>query len=141
MVQYKSNSTKNIGIQSVGTAPSTVNIMSIDIPQECDEIRFQYFTNTTKNLPLYSFANRYNVPTWAGDGNRLNLDYWAIPMVDGAGSSLLSDSVFNYSQEVIIRNPTSFGKTIYFSHWLVGDFTGVWGVQYQIIGGCNPNGY
>ena len=140
MVQYKSNSTKNIGIHSVGTN-GFYNIMSIDIPQECDEIRFQYFGNATKNIPMYSFADRYNVATWAGDNNRINLDYWAIPIVDGNGAPLLSDNIFNYAQEVIIRNPTSFGKTIYFSHWQVGDLSGVWGVQYQIIGGCNPNGY
>ncbi len=140
MVQYKSNSTKNVGIRPVGTGGVSHTIVSIDIPEQCDEIRFQYFGNTSKNVPFYSFADRYNVATFTGDSSRVNLDYWTIPYTDSSGNLPRFDGSFGYGEIVVIRNPTSFGKTIYFSHLQIGDNTGVFGVQYQIIGGCN-NGY
>jgi|SaaInlStandDraft_1057018.scaffolds.fasta_scaffold32199_3 hypothetical protein len=136
MVQYKINETKNIGIRSAGTGGSTHNIASIDLPEQCDEIRFQYYSNTTKNVPFYSFSDRYNVASFTGDTNRQNLDYWIMP-----ADNTLTDGIFTYSQQYIIRNPTSFGKTIYFSHNEIGVNGAPFGVQYQIIGGCNTNGY
>lgn len=141
MVVHKSNKVSSSGIISVGNNTAT-RIISIDVPQQCDEIRFQYFGNTSKNVPIYSFDEYYNVNDYNSStmGFAL-LNRWVLPLVDGNGVALLSESSFLYSQEIVIRNPSSFGKTIYFSHREIGDNSGVFGVQWQIIGGCNPNGY
>lgn len=137
----KSNTTNSTGILTVGNGTST-RIISIDIPEQCDEIRFQVALNATKNVPCYSFDDFFNRDRYNSDNNGYTfLNKWTLPCTDGSGNAFLSDGTWTYSQEIVIRNPSSFGKSIYFTHREIGDASGSFFVQWQIIGGCATNGY
>ncbi len=117
-------------------------VYSIRIPQECDEIRFQLFNQREKNSFCYSFDDKFGVPEINTFDATQSLSIYRLPFLNSEVQFLMTDSQsLGYSQEVIIRNPSDFGETIYFFSHVVGDGNGLWGVQWQIIGGCNPNGY
>jgi len=137
MVKYKSNTVKNSGYQSVGTATET-NIYSISIPEKADEIRFQVLmTNAAKNVPMYSFNPKFEVNTWDSSQSQFDLDHWTLPMLDGGGDALMRDGgMFAYTYEIVIRTPSNFGEQIYFSCSTVGAAMETIKIQWQIIGGC-----
>ncbi len=143
MVLHKSNTVRNSGVLSVLGASGGFNyrVFSINIPKECDEIRFQLFNNSQKNTFAYSFDDAFNIEEVTPTTVQSSLSLWQLPFVNGENSFLLSDNDFGYSQQIIIRKPSDFGETIYFMATNIGSSGGTWGVQWQIIGGCNPNGY
>tara|TARA_R110002012_G_scaffold318895_2_gene538061 strand:+ start:7895 stop:8341 length:447 start_codon:yes stop_codon:yes gene_type:complete len=148
MVQYKSNVAKNTGELNtvftggnVGTATAT-KIKSIDIPEQCDEFRFRFMLSSTKNIPMYSFNDRFNRSEWNSQAyGQTDLSHIRVPMTDGNSMPTRYDGTFAYSEWIIVREPSAFGSAIFFSLAELGASDGFFGVQYQIIGGCNPNGY
>jgi len=117
-------------------------VYSIRIPQECDEIRFQLYNNREKNSFCYSFDDKFSVDEVNTFDATQSLSIYRLPFLNAETQFLMMDSQsLGYSQEIIIRNPSDFGETIYFFCNAVGVPQGIWGVQWQIIGGCNPNGY
>jgi len=143
MVQHKSNTVKSTGdLVSVLGASGGFNyrVISIVIPQQCDEIRFRVFSNAQKNDFCYSFSDRFNLPEIVPATLPKN-DIYFLPMIDSNGFFRQLSQGIGFSEEIIIRQPSDFGETIYFSPVNVGDTDGEWGVQWQIIGGCKANGY
>ncbi len=143
MVIHKSNTVRNSGALSVLGATGGFNyrVFSINIPQECDEIRFQLYNSAGKNTFVYSFDDAFNIEEVAPTNVQSSLSLWSLPFMNMNGEFLLYDNTYGYSEQIIIRNPSDFGETIYFMSKSVGVTSGTWGVQWQIIGGCNPNGY
>lgn len=140
---HKTNTVRNSGVLSVLGASGGFNyrVFSINIPQECDEIRFQLYNSSGKNRFVYSFDDAFNVEEATPTNVQSSLSLWSLPFVNMNGEFLLYDTAYGYSEQIIIRNPSDFGETIYFMSSNVGTTDGTWGVQWQIIGGCNPNGY
>ena len=62
MVLHKSNTVRNSGGLPVLGASGGFNyrVFSINIPQECDEIRFQVLNNSQKNTFAYSFDDAFS---------------------------------------------------------------------------------
>ena len=85
----------------------------------------------------------FNVPSINGTLASNSLSVYNLNFVNGDATFLRAiwGGELGFSQEIVIRNPSDFGEAIYFVGSEIGSDEETFIVQWQIIGGCNPNGY
>lgn len=143
MAKGKANRVRNSGELDAVTTSGDYAVYSIVIPQEADEIRFQVISNSSKNAFSYSFDDMFNVPSVTEAIAKNSLSIYKLYFTDANGGFLKSamGGSIGFSQEIVIRNPSDFGQAIYFVGYEIGTDSSKWTVQWQVIGGCNTNGY